>query len=81
MLGFSVFLSCVVKRGEIDTAGFPRKEQQFNIAVWCRKLPNTSDAAPGSGVSWGPGVPGAAEVSGISCSSGTKQSSSTIPFI
>lgn len=80
MLGFRVFLACIVKGAEIDTAGFSRKEQQFNIAVWCRKLPSTSGAAPGSGVSWGPGVPGAAAVSGISCSSGTKQSLELNPF-
>lgn len=66
ILGFSVFLACTVKETEIDTAGFPRKERQFNIAMWCRKLSSTSGAPPGSGVSWGPGVPGAAEVSGIS---------------
>lgn len=80
MLGFRVFLAYIVKRAEIDTAGFSRKEWQFNIAVWCRKLPSTTDAVPRSGVSWGPGVPGAVAVSGTSCSSSTKQSLEHNPF-
>lgn len=80
MLGFRVFLACIVKGAETGTAGFSRKEQQFNLAVWCRKLPSTRDAAPGSGVSWGPGAPGAAAVSAVSCSSGTKQSLERNPF-
>jgi len=74
-----VFLACVLKEDEMDTAGFAEQEQQLHVAVWCMGLPSAMDAARASGTSCRLGGSGAAAAAsgrqqGISCSSGTKQS-------